>query len=180
MPDEETLLSNRDGTITVRDGCVLVCDCPGDSLDLAVRRVSTFAFVAAGIIAGIVAARAAPWPILLIAITWSAGAIGARVVMWRRQRLHGRTTFDFERQELLREQAKAAQRAELAEVVFVSTPLVAGEGAEEPGLSPRWILLHLRGGRCVRLGKGPAYALGPTLAFLKRAGIETRGERTAR
>ncbi len=175
VSDEAILLSNTEGTITAHGPDVLVCDCPGDSLDLAVQRVSTFALVAAAIITAIVAARAAPWPILLISTTWATGALGARLAMRRRRRLHGLTRLDFERGEVIQEGRGFRRRFPTAAIAGVSTPFVAGEATErEAGLAPRWLLLHLANEQSVRLGKGPAYALGPTLAFLKRAGVTMR------
>jgi hypothetical protein len=169
----ETLLSNADGTITAPDGGVLVCSCPGDGLDLAVRRISTFALLASSIITALVAAQAAPWPVLLISTTWAAGATAALIFVFRRRRLHGTISIDFERGQIVQDGRGFRRTFPVEAITGVSTPLATGESApDEPGLSPRWLLLHLSDGQRLRLGKGPAYALGPALSFLRRAGVE--------
>ncbi|AUX45267.1 hypothetical protein SOCE26_067480 [Sorangium cellulosum] len=172
MTEGEVLLSNADGAILAHGDEVLVCDCQGDGLDLAVRRVATFALVASIIIASIVTARAAPLPILFIAVTWAAGATAALLAVRRRRRLHGVFRLDFERGEIVQEGRGFRRIFPMGTVVGVSTPPALDAEVDEPGLAPRWLLLHLANGETLRLGRAPAYALGPALAFLKRAGVE--------
>lgn len=175
MRGEDVLLSNADGTILAHGPAVLVCECRGEGLDLAVRRIATFALTAALIIGGLVAARAAPWPILLVAATWSAGATASLLLVRRRRRLHGLFRIDFERGEILQEGRGFRRVFPASAIEAVSTPPVVGDAeADDPGLAPRWLLLRLSTGEQLRLGKAPPYALGPALAFLKRAGVEAR------
>ncbi|AUX24470.1 hypothetical protein SOCEGT47_050080 [Sorangium cellulosum] len=172
MPDGHTLLSNADGTIRADGPDVLVCECRGDGIDLAVRRVATFALVVSLIIAGLVTARAAPFPIVFIAVAWSACAIAALLLVRRRRRLHGVFRLDFERAELTHEGIGFRRTFPIQMIAGVSTPPAQDAEADDPGLSPRWLLLHLSNGERLRLAKAPPYALGPALAFLRRAGIE--------
>ncbi|WP_437313805.1 hypothetical protein [Sorangium sp. So ce385] len=172
MPEGDVLLSNADGAIRALGPAVLVCECPGDGLDLAVRRVAAFALTASLIIVGIVAARAAPSPILFIAGTWTAGATAALLVVRRRRRLHGLFRLDFERAEIVQEGRGFRRTYPIQAIARVSTPPASDADVDEPGLTPRWLLLHLSTGEQLRLGRAPAYALGPALAFLKRAGVE--------
>ncbi|WP_437284963.1 hypothetical protein [Sorangium sp. So ce406] len=171
-PEGDVLLSNADGAILAHGPTVLVCDCPGDTLDLAVRRVAAFALTASLIIVGIVAARAAPFPIVFIAATWTAGATAALLFVRRRRRFHGRFRLDFERAEIVQEGRGFRRIFPVEAIARVSTPPALDVEVDEPGLAPRWLLLHLSTGEQLRLGKAPAYALGPALAFLKRAGVE--------
>ncbi|WP_437791748.1 hypothetical protein [Sorangium sp. So ce693] len=172
MPDGDVLLSNTDGTILAQGPAVLVCECRGDGLDLAVHRVATFALVASLVVAGIVTARAAPFPILFIAGTWTAGATAALLAVRRRRRLHGLFRLDFERHELIQDGRGFRRTLPIQAIVGVSTPPASDTDVDEPGLAPRWLLLHLSTGEQLRLGRAPAYALGPALAFLRRAGVE--------
>ncbi|KYF72461.1 hypothetical protein [Sorangium cellulosum] len=171
-PEGDVLLSNADGTILALGPTVLVCDCPGDGLDLAVRRVAAFALTASLVIVGIVAARAAPFPIVFIAATWTAAATAALLFVRRRRRFHGRFRLDFERAEIVQEGRGFRRIFPVQAIARVSTPPALDAEVDEPGLAPRWLLLQLSTGERLRLGKGPAYALGPALAFLKRAGVE--------
>lgn len=173
VPDGHILLSNADGTIRAHGPDVLVCECRGDAIDLAVRRVATFALVVSFIIAGLVTARAAPFPILFIAVVWTAGAIAALWVVRRRRRMHGVFRLDFEQAEIVQEGLGFRRTFPIQMITGVSTPPAQDAEVDEPGLSPRWLLLHLSNGERLRLAKAPPYALGPALAFLRRAGIET-------
>ncbi|UQA54657.1 hypothetical protein [Polyangium aurulentum] len=176
MSDEETLLSNADGTIVAEGPLVLVCVCEAAMLELGVRLISTFALVASTIIALLVALRAAPWPILLIAITWTTGVVAANVFVRRRRWKHGRFRVDFDRGEIVHEGRGFTRKYPLGSLQWASIPVVGGpEGAEgEEGFEMRWLVLHLEGGRELRLGKGPGHALRPAVAFLRKAGIEVR------
>jgi hypothetical protein len=180
MPDErsvdvsETLLENEDGSIVVEAPEVLVCDCQGAGLDLAAQLVSTFALVATTIITTLVAVRAAPWTILLISMTWCTGALLALTFVRRRRLLHGRVRIDFAAGEGVHEGKGFSATFPVTAIEGISMPVVAGPEGEpsgEPGYEPRWLLLHLAGGRRVRLGRGPGFSLRPAVVFFRKAGI---------
>jgi hypothetical protein len=176
VSDEETLLSNADGTIVAEGPLVLVCACEAAMLELGVRLIATFALVASTIIALIVAVRAAPWPILLIALTWTSGAVAAHVFVRRQRWKHGRFRIDFERGEIVHAGHGFTRKYPVESVRGASLPVVGGpEGQEgEEGFEMRWLVLHLEGGRELRLGKGPSHSLRPAVAFLRKTGIEVR------
>jgi hypothetical protein len=176
VSDEETLLSNADGKIVAHGPLVLECVCEAAMLELGVRLVATFALVASTIIALLVTLRAAPWPILLIAITWTSGAVAAHLFVRRQRRKHGRFRIDLENAEIVHDGLGFTRKYPLGSLQWASIPVVGGpEGQEgEAGFEMRWLVLHLEGGRELRLGKGPGHALRPAVAFLRKAGIEVR------
>lgn len=176
MSDEETLLANADGTIVAHGPLVLECVCEAAMFELGVRLIATFALVASTIIALLVTLRAAPWPILLIAITWTTGAVAAHLFVRRQRWKHGRFRIDLDRGEIVHQGRGFTRQYPLKSVVGASIPVVGGpEGQEgEEGFEMRWLVLHLEGGGELRLGKGPSHSLRPAVAFLRKAGLEVR------
>jgi hypothetical protein len=123
--------------------------------------------------------RAAPWPILLIAITWTIGATAAHVLVRGQRRKHGRVCVDFEHGEIRHEGTGFRATYPLDRLDAASTQAVWGaEEESEPGFAPRWLVLHLKSGGELRLGRGPGYALRPAIAFLRKAGVEVRSGRS--
>jgi len=171
--DLETLLENEEGSI-VKDGpFALVCDCPGGLLDSLVRLYAPPALVASIVVSLIVGLRAAPLPILLIAIVWTSGSAVANGLAKASARKHGKVRIDLEGETILHEGRGFSRTYGLKDVKRLSTPVVAGpEGDEgEPGFEPRWLLLEMAGGEELRLGKGPGHALRPALVFLRKNGF---------
>ena len=177
VSDTQTLLSNTDGTIEAHGPLVLVCECQGAALDLGIRVVSTFALVVASIIGLLALVRVVPWPIALIAATWITLAGAARFIARQRRRMHGRFHIDLERGEIAQQGRGFARRWPTSAIIAAALPLVTGPEAEEggePGMEPRWLELHLEDGVRLRLGKAPAYALRPAVAFFRKAGLPVR------
>jgi hypothetical protein len=134
------------------------------------------ALVTSIVIAILVGVRAAPPPILLIAITWTLGSTVANALAKREARKHGKFRIDLEREEIVQQGSGFSRRFDVKNLKCVSTPVVAGlEGDErDPGFEPRWLLLEMDGGAELRVGKGPMHQLRPALVFLRKAGLPER------
>ncbi len=179
MGERETLLENEAGTIVVEGPLVLVCDCPGGLADALVKLYAPFALIASIIVSIIVGLRAAPVPILLIAMVWTiASAIGNGLAK-RSGRKHGRFRIDLERGEIVQQGRGFSRTLDARTLLHVATPVVAGMESEstEAGFEPRWLLLEMKNGEELRLGKGPGYALRPVVAFLREAGVPVKAAR---
>ncbi|AKT43341.1 hypothetical protein [Chondromyces crocatus] len=176
MSFAETLLANQDCTIESQGPLVLLCECQGAALELGIRVVTSFVMLIGCIVAGLVALRVVPWPMGFIPGIWLIGVIVARWILWRRRRLHGKFRVDFERAEVVQVGRGFERRWPASAIVAVALPVVTGPDAEaaEPGMEARWLELLLRDGARLRLGKGPGYALRPTVALLRKAGVEVR------
>jgi hypothetical protein len=173
--DKQTLLESPECSIVAHGPLVLVCKCENQALELGVRMVSTFALLASTIIGTLVAVRAAPGPILLLPIIWTSGVLAALAFTRKKRQQHGRFRVDFDRGEIQHEGRGFTRTYPIQTLLSASTPVVGepfGEDAEEDALASRWLVLHLKGGRELRLGKGPGYALRPAVAFLRKAGVE--------
>lgn len=91
-----TLLRGNESLICLEEPFLLAARSEGMALELAVRRVTGFAFLLSGVVAVFVGVGAAPPHIAAIVAVWLAGAIAARVFIARRRREHGRILIDLE------------------------------------------------------------------------------------
>ncbi|MDI1477932.1 hypothetical protein [Polyangium sp. y55x31] len=168
------MLRNEAGTIVAEGPLVLVCDCPGGFAETLVKLYAPFALLASILVSIIVGLRAAPLPILLIAIVWTtASAIGNGIAQ-RSARKHGQFRIDLERGEIVQQGRGFSRTLDARALLHAATPVVAGVEGEstEPGFEPRWLVLTMNNGEELRLGKGPAHALRPAVVFLREAGVE--------
>jgi len=171
----ETLLSNADGSIVAEGPLVLVCDCPGGLADSLVLLYAPVALTASIVVSTLVGLRAAPLPLLAIAVIWTAGAAVGHGLAKRVNRKHGRFRIDLERGSIVQRGKGFSRTFDARKLVRVSTPVVSGAGDVEEGpndaaLAPRWLLLEMEGGEELRIGKGPSYSLRPALVFFREAG----------
>jgi hypothetical protein len=173
MTENETLLQNEEGSIVTDGPLVLVCDCPGGLVDVLVRLYAPVALVASILISAIVGLRAAPFPILFIAILWTGGSAVGNAFGKRSLRKHGKIRVDLEREQIVQEGRGFSRTFALQNIKRISTPVVAGleSGEGEPGFEPRWLLVEIEGGAELRLGKGPSHQLRPALSWMRKNGL---------
>ena len=173
------MLQNEAGTIVAEGPLVLVCDCPGGFADTLVKLYAPFALLASILVSTIVGLRAAPLPLLFIAMVWTTASAIGNAMAKRSARKHGRFRLDLERGEIVQEGRGFSRKLDARSLVHVATPVVEGMEGEstEPGFEPRWLLLAMKNGDELRLGKGPAHALRPVVVFLREAGVPVKGNR---
>ena len=164
------LVQNLDANVVHDAPFVLACACEGAALDLAVRRVSLFAFTLSAIITLIVALRAAPFPIIAIAITWSGGAGIAHLFAARRRRQHGRFVIDFEHESATREAPSGTDTRPIGKDAVLE--IVESIDA----LAPYWLLLHPTRALTWRIAKGTAAELQPIVRLFREYHVEVRGK----
>ena len=173
MSERQTLLENHRGSIVTDGPFVLVCHCPGGVFDPFVYLISAIAIVLSIIIGTIVVMRAAPLPLLLVALVWTIGVIVANYFVRREGSKHGTTRIDIERLEIIQETRGSLRTFPFAKISAISTPIIDGLEAQnnERGFEHRWLLVQLSDGRELRLGQGPLHELRPTLAFLRKSDV---------
>jgi len=164
------LVQNLDANVVHDAPFVLACACEGGALDLAIRRVSLFALTLSAIITLIVALRAAPFPIIAIAITWSGGAAIAHLFAARRRRQHGRFVIDFEHASATREGRTRTDTQPIDK--DASVEIVESIDA----LAPYWLLLHPTRALTWRIAKGTARDLQPVVRLFREYHVVVRGK----
>jgi hypothetical protein len=148
LEDARPLVVGRETRIAMAEPFVLVCDASGEVLDLAVRRITLFAFALSAIVGGLVVARAAPKPVAALAAAWFVPASIARLLARRRRRQLGRTLVDFETSEVLHAPVGGGLRVtSLVGAVVALHPSLDGE-------APIWLVLQPKSGAHIRLGRG--------------------------
>jgi hypothetical protein len=163
------LVQNHDATVVHDAPFVLACTCEGAALDLAIRRVSLFAFSLSIIIATIVALRAAPLPIIAIAIVWFTPAAIARIFAARRRREQGRFLIDFESEQVTRTHGEAIESIPIAGT-FVE--IVRAFDASVP----YWLILRNDKVPAWRIARGSAVELRGVLRVFREYHVEVRGK----
>lgn len=173
MSERQTLLENHRGSIVTDGPFVIVCHCPGGVFDPFVYLISAMAIVLSIIIGVIVVVRAAPLPLLIIAIVWTIGVIVANYIVRREGLKHGTIRIDIERAEIIQETRGSLRTFPFANIASITTPIIDGIEAQnnERGFEHRWLLVQLADGRELRLGQGPLHELRPTLAFLRKSNV---------
>jgi hypothetical protein len=173
VSERQTLLENHRGSIVTDGPFVLICHCPGGVLDPFVYLISAMAIVLSIIIGTIVLLRAAPLPLLLIALVWTIGVIMANYFVRREGFKHGIIRIDVDRAEIIQKTRGTSRTFPFSKIVSISTPIIDGLEAQnnERGFEHRWLLVELSDGRELRLGQGPLHELRPTLAFLRKSDV---------
>jgi hypothetical protein len=164
------LVQNLDASVVHDPPFLLACACEGAALDLAIRRVSLFAFTLSAIITTIVAIRAAPFPIIAIAITWFGGAATARLFAARRRRQHGHFVIDFEHESATRAGAAGEEAARIAR----GSVLEIAESMD--AMAPYWLILRPSPARAWRIAKGTAQDLQRVVRLFREYHVEVRGK----
>lgn len=160
LEDGRALLKTRESLVALDAPFLLAARSEGAILDLAVRRVTTFAFVLSGVVGLLVLTRIAPAPLAAIVALWLVASVGARLVLRRRRRQNGRFLVDFEHGRVVGDAVDGTR---------VDAPLAAfrvrteRSGDEE---SPIWILL-VSPEHVLRLGRGPEEAVDRVLTTLR-------------
>ncbi|MBK9266551.1 MAG: hypothetical protein IPM54_43035 [Polyangiaceae bacterium] len=177
VSERQTLLDNARGTIVTDGPFVIVCHCPGGVFEPFVYLVSGMAIVLSMIIGAIVITRAAPRPIIFVAVIWIIGVIVANWILYRQRRKHGTMRIDTDRAEITQHGSGFSRMYPFAQITRISTPVVEGIEAreDERGFEHHWLLVELSGGHELRLGQGPMHELRPTLAFLRKANVPGMG-----
>ncbi len=167
------MLENHRGTIVTDGPFILVCHCPGGVYEPFVYLISAMAIVLSIIIGIIVFMRAAPLPLLLIALVWTMGVIIANYIARREGSKHGTIRIDVERAEIIQDLRGSSRTFPFTKIASISTPIIDGIEAQnnERGFEHRWLLIQLSDGRELRLGQGPLHELRPTLAFLRKSDV---------
>lgn len=167
------MLENHRGTIVTDGPFILVCHCPGGVYEPFVYLISAMAIVLSIIIGIIVFMRAAPLPLLLIALVWTMGVIIANYFVRREGSKHGTIRIDVERAEIIQDLRGSSRTFPFTKIASISTPIIDGIEAQnnERGFEHRWLLIQLSDGRELRLGQGPLHELRPTLAFLRKSDV---------
>lgn len=173
MSERQTLLDNHRGSIVTDGPFVIVCHCPGGVFDPFVYLISAIAIVLSIIIGTIVVVRAAPLPLIIIAIVWIIGVIVANYIVRREGFKHGTIRIDIDKAEIIQETRGSLRTFPFANITSISTPIIDGIEAQnnERGFEHRWLLVQLSDGRELRLGQGPLHELRPALAFLRKSDV---------
>jgi len=171
--ERQKLLENGHGSIVTDGPFVLVCHCPGGVFEPFVYLISAMAIVLSIIIGTIVVLRAAPLPLLIIALVWTSGVIIANYFMRREGSKHGTVRIDVDRAEIIHETRGSVRTIPFAKIATISTPVIDGLDAQdnERGFEHRWLLIQLTNGDELRLGQGPMHELRPALAFLRKSNV---------
>ncbi|MBL9024288.1 MAG: hypothetical protein JNL21_18990 [Myxococcales bacterium] len=165
-----SLLVAREARVTFAEPFVLATRCEATSFDLAVRYVTLFAFVVAGVVGVLVVVRAAPAPVAIFAVFWVIAAFGARRWAKRRRSELGRAILDFEAETLtLAPLSGSTRTAPLGDAI------VRRETSNDEE-APLWLVLTLRDGTSVRLCRGEERAVDRVLAVLRRFHVEVAKE----
>lgn len=142
------ILVARESRIVYVEPFILAAEVEPGFLDLAIRRVTTIAFILATIVGGIVISGSAPKMIGFIAGAWFVPACIARIYNHRRKKQLGKVLVDFERERLERMPRTGAVEAfSLSDVVIEITEAEDGE-------TPWWVVARPRGHGLIRLGMG--------------------------
>lgn len=126
------------------------------------------------IVTAIVVLGFAPRLLLVISLVWFAGGAFGFAALARRAREFGRFELDPERAELRQLRGSRLLRTRRFEDVLGYATLrdvMGGGGQERYDIVPRWIVLILRSGGRVRLGRGRPWELGPVLRALDDVGL---------
>ncbi len=160
LEEGRPLLSTRESLIVLDAPFLLAARSEGAILDLAVRRVTAFAFVLSAVVGILVLTRIAPAPLAAVVSLWLVASVGARLVVRRRRRQHGSFLLDFEHGRVVGD-ALDGTRIEGALAAFRARTERSGD--EE---SPIWILL-VSPEHVIRLGRGPEEAVDRVLVALR-------------
>ena len=161
LEEGRTLVNGGENRVTIVDPFLLAARSSGEGLELAIRRVTTFALVLSAIVGTLILTRAAPWMLGVIVGSWLIASLVARVFAARRRHEHGDVLVDFEQGRVVATTlAGDALDLELSDVC-VRTDRSADEQA------PIWLLL-VAGPRGLRLGRATEEGAERTLAVFRR------------
>jgi hypothetical protein len=158
-----TLVSSLDGRVVALGDDRFEFVCEGGAFALALRVVGSIGGAVTVVVSGLLAARLIPRLLVLVLLTWVAGALAALAFTMVRKRQHGRFVFDF----AARTWARAGHEpCPLEGEVLLEPPMRAHDDDSE-----HWLLFRPKGGRILRLGRAPLRALHPVLYVFRRHGV---------
>lgn len=161
LAEGRTLVRSGEAHVAMLDPFLLAARSTGENLELAIRRVTTFAFVLSAIVGTLIVTGAAPWMLAVIVGSWLVAAVVARTVAARRRHQHGEILIDFEQGRVLASTIAGDDLEVPLSEVTVRTDRSADEQA------PIWLLLVTARG-LLRLGRATAEDAERTLAVFRR------------
>lgn len=161
LEEGRTLVRGGEARVAMVDPFLLAARSTGENLELAIRRVTTFAFVLSAIVGTLIVTGAAPWMLGVIVGSWLVASVVARVFAARRRHQHGSVLVDFENGRVLAE----TLTGEALELSLEDVTLGTDRSADEQ--APVWLLL-LAGRRILRLGRANEEDAERTLAVFRR------------
>lgn len=133
-----TLLHGAESVVAFDSPFVLAAASDGAVFELAIRRVTAFAFLLSAVIGTLVVIRAAPLLIGMIVVVWLVGSVCARLFVRRRRNELGCTLIDFESGVVLARSLSGRRRRLSLDACHVRTT------PSEDGDAPIWLLLVAR------------------------------------
>ncbi len=173
---DEVLVENADGTIVRRDDGAIVCACEGRDLQLAMRAVSTFAFVVASVVSALVLTKMIPALLMTIPIVWLTVAGVAFELARRRRRRLGVFVFDASSLVLTQSHGRKVIGSWKFEAIRLVT-VERGEGTTDTelgdvdGHARRWIIVDVGAERTLRLGRVLAWEQRKVLGAVEEVGV---------
>jgi hypothetical protein len=161
MDAGRTLLKSGEDRVAMLDPFLLAAQSTGASLELAIRRVTTFTFVVSAIIGTLLVTGLVPRLLGVIVALWLVSAVTARLIAARRRHQHGSVLIDF---ETGRCEARTLAGEELLAALDTAR-VVTDRSADEQ--APVWILVAIPG-RMLRLGRATEEDAERTLAVFRR------------
>jgi len=161
MDEGRTLVKGGEARVVMVDPFLLAARSTGASLELGIRRVTTFAFVLSAIIGTLLVTGLVPRMLGVIVALWLVAAVTARIVAAKRRHQHGWVLIDF---EAGRVEARTLAGDELVAPLDTAR-VVTDRSADEQ--APVWIILAIPG-RMLRLGRASEEDAERTLAVFRR------------
>jgi hypothetical protein len=161
LEEGRTLVKHGETRVTIVDPFLLAARSTGHDLELAIRRVTTFAFVLSAIVGTLIVTRLVPWMLGIIVGSWLIASVIARVFSARRRHEHGEVLVDFEQGRVFAVTLAGGSFDLPLSEVWVRTDRSADEQA------PIWLLL-VAGRRVLRLGRATEEDAERTLAVFRR------------
>jgi hypothetical protein len=156
------LLTSRESKVSFQDPFLLASRCESQFVDLGLRHITLFAFVVAGIVAILIAVKAAPAPLGLFAAVWITGALLARRWAKRRRAELGRALLDFESDRVSFVPIEGSAK----ELPLSGTS--ASKEASNDEEAPIWLVIRLSDGTKIRLCRGEDRDVDRVLVVLRR------------
>jgi hypothetical protein len=161
LEEGRRLVESGEARVAIVDPFLLAARSSGENLELAIRRVTTFAFVLSAIVGTLIVTRLVPWMLGVIVGSWLIASVVARVFAARRRHEHGEVLVDFEQGRVI----AATLAGDALDLAISEVSVHTDRSADEQ--APIWLLL-VAGGRVLRLGRATEEDAERTLAVFRR------------